>query len=358
MRTAKMLKGFLENEKIKSIWIDWEQIKAGEDINVTVQNGVAQATCCVFLLDEHSAKSTWCMAEVGAFWGAGKPVVVYNLLPSHDAIPPFLRDIKYLDDPEEVVKSVKEILKNLPEQRTDAGSLLNTLRRHGLTQAFKVCKGVGDPNREPTMSKLISDEHHAGDKAHFRLVAGSGFSYLSRRGPGWRDGLGDAVGNGARLSVVLQSPFSQFAVTRALANGTNRHHWEAGGEVILTEVVPLCKKYPNVAVKVTDYDINCSLFFTRNLVLFDPYLWGRPSVHQKTENNFWVLGFQKVKLEGGNECCSYGMLEKHFEFLWCHSIPLLEFCSDPAVYQKKTEDFRAHMDLELRRSSDGILPGQ
>ncbi len=36
---------------------------------------------CIFLATRHSIESRWCLAELGAFWGAGKRTIVYHTDP-------------------------------------------------------------------------------------------------------------------------------------------------------------------------------------------------------------------------------------------------------------------------------------
>jgi len=80
-------------------------------------------------------------------------------------------------------------------------------------------------------------------------------------------------------------------------------------------------KRPNVKITVTGFPVNCSLFFTRRAVFYDPYLWGCKAPGTPTENNFWVFEFQKV---ANDELDCFGILERHFEFLAGLSIPVSE----------------------------------
>jgi hypothetical protein len=42
-----------------------------------LRQAVDESSVCVFVATQPSLKSSWCGAELGAFWGAGKPVIVY-----------------------------------------------------------------------------------------------------------------------------------------------------------------------------------------------------------------------------------------------------------------------------------------
>jgi hypothetical protein len=158
--------------------------------------------------------------------------------------------------------------------------------------------------------RAIVEEECRQDKPLFRLAASSGYNYLHTHGVVWRAGLGDALVSGkAEMKVILASPFSSFAVTRALANDVVLDQWDDRGiPGALRQLVEL----KNVSIRVTGFPVNCSLFFTSSAVFYDPYLWGRPSRSVRTENNFWVFEFTN-KDDPGYAC--YHLLEKHFDFL-------------------------------------------
>ena len=54
-----------------------DEIAAGQVLGDKLREAVSKCAVCVFLATKNSLNSGWCLAEVGAFWGAGKPVVVY-----------------------------------------------------------------------------------------------------------------------------------------------------------------------------------------------------------------------------------------------------------------------------------------
>lgn len=57
---------------------DDEILLAANRISDRLREAIARAHGCVWLLTEHSIRSRWCPVEVGAFWGAGKPIIIYN----------------------------------------------------------------------------------------------------------------------------------------------------------------------------------------------------------------------------------------------------------------------------------------
>jgi hypothetical protein len=65
----------LENKGIEY----WKpgSLKAGSSLADQLRQSIVEADLCVFVATRHSIGSAWCGAELGAFWGAGKPVVIY-----------------------------------------------------------------------------------------------------------------------------------------------------------------------------------------------------------------------------------------------------------------------------------------
>ena len=54
-----------------------ESLKAGASLAEQLRSAITEAEVCIFVATRHSVSSNWCGAEIGAFWGAGKPVVIY-----------------------------------------------------------------------------------------------------------------------------------------------------------------------------------------------------------------------------------------------------------------------------------------
>jgi len=52
-------------------------LKAGASLSDQLRQSIVECELCVFVATRHSVQSSWCGAELGAFWGAGKPVVIY-----------------------------------------------------------------------------------------------------------------------------------------------------------------------------------------------------------------------------------------------------------------------------------------
>jgi len=53
------------------------EIKPGTSLRQELRRAVERCSVCVFVATRSSVTSSWCGAELGAFWGASKPIVVW-----------------------------------------------------------------------------------------------------------------------------------------------------------------------------------------------------------------------------------------------------------------------------------------
>jgi hypothetical protein len=57
----------------------WNPIsmRGGTSLSEQLREAIAASEVCIFVATHRSVDSAWCGAELGAFWGAGKPVIIY-----------------------------------------------------------------------------------------------------------------------------------------------------------------------------------------------------------------------------------------------------------------------------------------
>jgi CheY-like chemotaxis protein len=53
------------------------EIRSGASLREQLHAAVERCELCIFIATRQSVESSWCGAELGAFWGAGKPILVY-----------------------------------------------------------------------------------------------------------------------------------------------------------------------------------------------------------------------------------------------------------------------------------------
>jgi hypothetical protein len=86
---------------------------AGDLLADQLRKAIRNCRVCVFLATKEAIASGWCLAETGAFWGAGKPVVIFNEDADFDerSLPPQFRgDLRASSR----VKLINDVRKHLP----------------------------------------------------------------------------------------------------------------------------------------------------------------------------------------------------------------------------------------------------
>lgn len=58
-------------------WDPHAEIKTGASLREQLRAAVERCRLCIFIATPKSIASGWCGVELGAFWGAGKPIIVY-----------------------------------------------------------------------------------------------------------------------------------------------------------------------------------------------------------------------------------------------------------------------------------------
>jgi CheY-like chemotaxis protein len=53
------------------------EIRPGDSLREQLRAAVERCNLCIFIATRQSIDSSWCGAELGAFWGAGKPIIAY-----------------------------------------------------------------------------------------------------------------------------------------------------------------------------------------------------------------------------------------------------------------------------------------
>src|SRR5664280_1425978 len=67
-------------------------VKPGASLRGQLRDAIGACTACIFVATHPSVTSSWCGAELGAFWGAGRPIIVYlaDSSLSEKSLPPIL----------------------------------------------------------------------------------------------------------------------------------------------------------------------------------------------------------------------------------------------------------------------------
>jgi hypothetical protein len=89
-------------------------MRAGTSLREQLHASIEHCDLCVFIATRNSVQSDWCSAELGAFWGSKKRVIVYvadDSLTDEDIPQQFKGDIWHRKI-RDIVRDVKELLKD------------------------------------------------------------------------------------------------------------------------------------------------------------------------------------------------------------------------------------------------------
>lgn len=89
---------------------DVAKLTPGKSLADALRSAIQECDACVFLATTRSLESRWCLAELGAFWGAGKKVIIYLADPAVDEsqLPPQFRGNLWTKNAAQLLEGVKE----------------------------------------------------------------------------------------------------------------------------------------------------------------------------------------------------------------------------------------------------------
>ncbi len=90
---------------------DASSMVPGRPLSDQLQHAIQGCEACIFLATRRSIASRWCMAELGAFWGAGKNVVIYDADPDINEadFPPQFQGNLRTSDARQLVDAIRDI---------------------------------------------------------------------------------------------------------------------------------------------------------------------------------------------------------------------------------------------------------
>jgi hypothetical protein len=97
------------------------KMSRGESLAEQLRDAIRTCEVCVFIATSRSVTSSWCLAELGAFWGAGKKVLLFIAEPdlSDSVLPPqFAGDVK-VTTAQELIEETKKAINNYTAKSKD-----------------------------------------------------------------------------------------------------------------------------------------------------------------------------------------------------------------------------------------------
>ena len=91
---------------------DPKKMRLGSSLKEQLKKAIAECDICIFLATRSSVESQWCLAEIGAFWGAGKRIILYKANPDIDEtrLPPIFQGDLWTCNVRDLLHQTKEAL--------------------------------------------------------------------------------------------------------------------------------------------------------------------------------------------------------------------------------------------------------
>jgi len=132
----------------------------GLRLDQQLKQGIDVCDACLFVGTAHSIRSQWCLAELGAFWGAGKEVVPWLADTSINIrkLPPQFQHLVWADDPKKAVAALRDAV----SRSATAGELIPVeATRQDMAALPAVTAILNNPHVLPRHARLIQ---FSGDK--------------------------------------------------------------------------------------------------------------------------------------------------------------------------------------------------
>lgn len=120
------------NLSLESAGLDrWDSasMTPGDSLADQLQTAIGHCEVCIFIATRRSITSPWCLAELGAFWGAGKKVLMFMADPdlAESTLPPQFKGTLQVNNARTLIDSARKIL--MESQHTDASLISNEFFR-------------------------------------------------------------------------------------------------------------------------------------------------------------------------------------------------------------------------------------
>jgi TIR domain/Super-infection exclusion protein B len=107
----------LESERLE-YW-NTRTMKAGVSLKDQLREAINKCDVCIFIATRSSVNSKWCLAETGAFWGAGKRIILYVADPDidKDEMPPLFEGDLWICNVRDVINQTKGAIAEVARTR-------------------------------------------------------------------------------------------------------------------------------------------------------------------------------------------------------------------------------------------------
>jgi len=94
-------------------------LELGKPLAGQLREAVLLCDACIFIATQRSIKSEWCLAELGAFWGAGKRVIGLTADPDleENKLPPQMRGDLWTNDVDRILETIEKIHQEVEQEK-------------------------------------------------------------------------------------------------------------------------------------------------------------------------------------------------------------------------------------------------
>ncbi len=197
-----------------------EQTPSWESIEQVILKQLPDCACCVFLSSENSIKSPWCLLEVGAFWGAGKPVISYrpgDVEPLGNA-PIVGKLARGVSSPEALRNEIYHLIEGARAESVDESSDQPTVH-DAVLEVLNLVRGL-----DSKISASAFDESNmfGARFGHFRdekiAIAREAIERLDQA-------IREYTEKGERVRLILDSGTSVYPLFDEIAQASVEKHW-------------------------------------------------------------------------------------------------------------------------------------
>jgi hypothetical protein len=161
---------------------------AGESLADQLRDAIRECEVCAFIATRRSIESPWCLAELGAFWGAGKRVLLFMVDPdlSDPMLPPQFKGNLRVNTAQELIKA-----------------LATSIKEHELTIAkaktespYEFFETSGNYGKEKDWQSLLQEA-----EKHFNILGVTLGQW--RKTPGFKETVLAKASSGCAIRILL-----------------------------------------------------------------------------------------------------------------------------------------------------------
>jgi CheY-like chemotaxis protein len=171
------------------------EIRTGESLREQLRQVIGSCAACIFVATRNSVASSWCNAELGAFWGASIPIITYLADSSlaKEALPPIVQGDVWDRNLSHIAATADKLVKE--KERNSAGAISPSDKITSITveQLEKIVAGAvslvraGEERDSSADDQTASPGVSAQDAAGHVLRAADAARHIGREpGDVWR----------------------------------------------------------------------------------------------------------------------------------------------------------------------------